>query len=426
MSTQNDILYKTFYEKLIKDGRFTFAVTAWENRDTAPDQSLIVRWTGDLPMLYMKRDGAYYPAGTETDLNFNKFILNFLEVSPTRQKEDVDPSIWFKTFKDSSNSEGYSDENIKMAYQYIEQNLPSMSPYIQKVAVDSKEHYVIPMIISKMVFYDLAKLIANEKIRSLDEVFPLLIQYMQKVRTDNQAQITAVNKAITEVQTDIRDQNNRQDENIELLSKESQEQTSSNSALLEKIDTFIKKTEFRNRSKRFSIEGSATYAYPVAITIGNGNNQLSNGYECFNAPTYIMTDDGNRLNIVQLGGSSTVYVSNVPYQLDDTYIMTQKCNGSSTTPIIYDIKRVSYNTWVLLIKGGSSFTVYSKYIDDIQVDTSTDSKFDINPIANIPSVVINKLLTAENLRNISFSIRKDAQIQAIDEVISNRYKISIK
>lgn len=426
MSAKNDIAYKNFYEKLIKDGRFTFAVTAWENRDTAPDLSLIVRWVNELPMLYMKRDGNYYPAGTETDLNFNKFILNFLEVSPTRQKEDVDPSIWFKTFKDTSNSEGYTDENIKAAYQYIEQNLPTMSPYIQKVTVDSKEHFVIPMVISKMVFYDLAKLIANEKIRSLDEVFPLLIQYMQKVRTDNQAQITAVNKAITEVQTDIRDQNNRQDENIELLSKESQEQTASNSQLLERIDDFIQNSDFRNRGKRFSLQGSATYAYPISIRLTKGNESISNGFECFNSPIYVVTDDGNRINIAQLGGSSTVYAEDIPYQLDDTYIMTQKCNGSSTTPIIYDIKRVSHDTWVLLLKGGSSFTVYTKYIDDIIVDTSTDSKYDINPIANIPSTVVNKLLTDESIRNTSFSIRKDAQLQAIDELISGRYKISIK
>lgn len=426
MSTKNDILYKGFYEKMIKDGRFTFAVTSWENRDTAPDLSLIVRWIDSLPMLYMKRDGEYYPAGTETDLNFSKFILNFLEVSSTRQKEEVDPSIWFKTFKDSSNSEGFSDENINQAYQYIEQNLPQMSPYIQKVNVDSKEHYLIPMIVSKTVFYDLAKLIANEKIRSLDEVFPFLIQYMQKVRTDNQSQINAVNKAINEVQTDIRDQNNRQDENIEILSKHSQDQTESNQELLDRIDYFIKNADFRNRSKRFSIQGSATYAYPVSIKLGNGNSLLSNGFECFNSPMYIVTDDGNRFNILQLGGSNTVYIPNIPSNFDGSYIMTQKCNSSSTTPIIYDVKRVNYNTWVLLIKGGSTFSVHTKYIDDIVVDTSLEPKYDINPLANIPSAVVNKLLTDETLRNTSFTIRKDAQIQAIDELISGNYKISIK
>ena len=421
-------LMNLLYERMIKDGRLSMSLCLWENRDKALEDELIIRYTENaLPMLYIKSKGEYKPIGTETDLNFNKFLQNFMEVSSVRTKEEFDPSIWFKTFKDSANTEGYSDENITQAYKEIESKLNLMKPYIMQVDVDKESHLVIPYMSTKLVFYDLGKLMANERVRNLEEVFQLLMQYMQKVRSDNQSMITAVNKAVSEVQIDITNQNNRQDENIEILSKEMQSQSQSNNSLLDKVNQYINSTETRIRPLRFTMQGSATYAYPVVFKLSGGGMDMLNGTEFFNAPLYLTFEDGNRINVLQLGDSNTVGSPLIPTNIKEAYDFVQVCNSANTTPAIYDVKRIDGNTWVVMLKGGQTYTAYSKYIEFLNIDYSTDAKYGINAVANIPNTVINKLFTDPSVRNLnSYSFRYTPNIQAVQSVISqNKYKISV-
>ena len=421
-------LMNLLYERMIKDGRLSMSLCLWENRDQAIEDELIIRYMDNaLPMLYIKSKGEYRPIGTETDLNFNKFLQNFMEVSTTRTKEEFDPSIWFKTFRDSANTEGYTDENITKAYKEIESKLTTMKPYIMQVDVDNESHLVIPFMSTKLVFYDLGKLMANEKIRNLEDVFNILMQYMQKVRSDNQAMITAVNKAVSEVQVDLTNQNNRQDENIEILSKEMQNQTQSNNALLNKVNQYINDTETRNRPLRFTLQGSATYAYPVAFKITGGGKEIYGGFEYFNAPIYLIYEDGNRFNALQLGDSNTIGSPFIDKALKETYDFVQKCDSANTTPAIYDVKRIDASTWVVMLKGGQTYTAYSRYIEFLNIDYSTDSKYGIDAVPNVPNTIINKLFTDPSVRNLSsYAFRYTPNIQAVESITSqNKYRISV-
>lgn len=421
-------LTKLLHEKMIKDGRVSMSLCLWENRDKALEDELIIRYTENaLPMLYIKSKGEYKPIGTETDLNFNKFLQNFLEVSPVKTKEDYNPSLWFKTFRDSANKEGYSDENITAAYKEIEAKLNTMKPYILQVDCDKEKHLVIPFMSTRLVFYDLSKLMLNEKVRNLEDIFPALVQYMQKVRTDNQSMITAVNKAVTEVQVDLANQNNRQDENIEILLKEMQSQTNANQDLLNKINSYINNTETRIRGKQFTVGGSASYAYPIKLKLAAGGQNVLDGVEFFNSPLYLTFTDGNRSNVLQLGDSNLVATPIFPNKIKETYDFIQKCNSANTTPAIYDVKRVEPTTWIVLLKGGQTYSVYSKYIEYVEIDNSTDSKFGINAVGNVPSNVVNKLFTDPSVRNLqSYAFRYTPNIQAVQSITSqNKYKISV-
>ena len=129
---------------------------------------------------------------TLTGLKLREFIANFLEVSVNRTK-DYEPSMWLMLRQDNNGNTGYNESTIEQFYRFIQKNKSELTPYIMQTFKDSKRDVLIPYITSDLVFYDVSKIIENEKIRNLDDVIKLLY----KLSTDIAATVTSNIEALT-------------------------------------------------------------------------------------------------------------------------------------------------------------------------------------------------------------------------------------
>ena len=129
---------------------------------------------------------------TLTGLKLREFIANFLEVSVNRTK-DYEPSMWLMLRQDNNGNTGYNESTIEQFYRFIQKNKSELTPYIMQTFKDGKRDVLIPYITSDLVFYDVSKIIENEKIRNLDDVIKLLY----KLSTDIAATVTSNIEALT-------------------------------------------------------------------------------------------------------------------------------------------------------------------------------------------------------------------------------------
>ena len=129
---------------------------------------------------------------TLTGTKLREFIANFLEVSVNRTK-DYEPSMWLMLRQDNNGNTGYNESTIEQFYRFIQKNKNELTPYIMQTFKDGKRDVLIPYITSDLVFYDVSKIIENEKIRNLDDVIKLLY----KLSTDIASAVTANVEALT-------------------------------------------------------------------------------------------------------------------------------------------------------------------------------------------------------------------------------------
>lgn len=417
-------------EKLIKAGRISFSACVWENRDSALPNEIILKYDEIEGVLAYTRDpktNEIKPIGTETDLWVNKFKANFLEVSDIRSKQDVDPSIWFQTKTSSEGFTNYNQETVNFLYDQIEAQLSSLKPYIMKVNCDGEAHRVIPFMSARGVYYDLSKIMSGQIIRNLEDVFKLMMEYMNKLRSDLDSQLQSLNSIIADAQANISDQNARQDLDIVALEKEVERQAENMQNVQSDVQNLATGVEYKPRPYQVSLQGDPNTAYPIVIRFTEAGEEIEGGFEVFNAETFVVFEDPTRNNVIQLGhGADTTSQNYYSGKTDDSWIFTQHIQGTPVAPAIYDVRHMGPGVWLVMLRGTCTVNIFSKYMETLDIDDSLSAKYGVNPVTNVPNTVINENLTGSKIRNTSFTKRFDSSVQVVGDLyIQNRYRLRI-
>ena len=199
-------------DRMIKAGRMNFTLLSTDSYNKIKQNELFIDYGKDkngIPIGPLNnnfpKDGSPIrgtikimgPKGpvditTLTGTKLREFIANFLEVSVNRTK-DYEPSMWLMLRQDNNGNTGYNESTIVQFYRFIQKNKNELTPYIMQTFKDGKRDVLIPYITSDLVFYDVSKIIENEKIRNLDDVIKLLY----KLSTDIASTVTANIETLT-------------------------------------------------------------------------------------------------------------------------------------------------------------------------------------------------------------------------------------
>ena len=205
-----DLLMQT--DRMIKAGRMSFTLLSTDSYNHIKQNELFIDYGKDengIPIGPLNnnfpKDGKPVrgtikimgPNGpvditTLTGTKLREFISNFLEVSVTRTK-DFEPSMWLMLRQDNNGNTGYNESTIEQFYRFIQKNKNELTPYVMQTFKDGKRDVLIPYITSDLVFYDVSKIIENEKIHNLDDVIKLLY----KLSTDIAGSVTANIETLT-------------------------------------------------------------------------------------------------------------------------------------------------------------------------------------------------------------------------------------
>jgi len=412
-------------ERFIKSGRISFSLLTYDRLGEAVANELIVKYDQDMVLLYIKnQDGLVKAVGTETDLLFNEFLVKFLEVNETETLPAFDPKLFFQIKRDSSDFAGYSQENIDYFYNLIENQFASLTPALLHAKVDSADHDLIPFMGTKQVYYDLSNIINGQIIRNMDDTIAAIIEYVNTLR-DNLTDALNNAKAIYDATiSSLTTVNTRQDATLTAIKNDVAAMNTKLSTVTTSVTNMASKVSTRVRGQQFYVAGSGTVAYPVLIRYNSGINAITGGYEFFGCQFYLTYEDGNRFNVVMLGDGSGTNSSSYWTGIGTKYVVTQKCNGSGT-PNIYNCEEIGPMQWILMLRGTSWYTVWTKYLDYLYLDASTAAKSGRNPI-NVPGTVANRGLYNNGSYNANFSKSFSNQmIVGGSIIVQNRFQLSI-
>lgn len=433
-------------EKFLKAGRTTLAILSWEDRDQAITNEIVGKYDptdGKWYIYITNPDGGGTGGGgsgsgtdpdfgsisTEADVLFDEFIHNFLEVSEIRTK-NYEPSIWCMLRRDHENDSSFVNNQsvIDQFYEWIDTNYTQLKPYILHTYQNKTRDMLIPYVGTRGVFYDLGKFVENQGITNLDVVITTLYKLHCEYRASFSSILQSMSTRISNIDTNMTNINTRQDADIKMLNKMLQDSINKFNEVDSKLGNVSANSELRIRPNKFTVGGSGSMIYPVKVTINKAGLAIKGGTEAFLAGMFLTHENEFKATILQLGNISENTSPDYYNGNKDThYVFSQIIKYTRDAKYyIYDVQRVASGSYILMLRGNNTYTLWSKYIDDITIINENreidgfrpyeDVITDRNPILTNPVNVSN---------NITYTVDNSIQVTK-DIIVGNRYKLSIE
>lgn len=420
-------------EKYLKAGRFSFSILNWDMRNNAVVNELIVKYDESTakPMLYIKNpNGNIVPIITESDANLKEFLENFIEISVDRTK-NYEPSMWFMLRKDGNNDTGWNKDVIKQFNKYVEDNYDQLKPYALQVFKDNKRELLMPYVDSKMVFYDLGKLIPNQAVHNFDDITELLYNLIVDIRDNLVDIMNAIEDKFNTMNGKLEQENARQNSEIANLRKQVEQTENSINGLLGKLDNVKGTTERRLLPHTIAVGGNNTTIYPVRIKYTGGGLEISGGTQMFMGAMFLTMENAQRNIVLQFGNNHmTTSPSYYIGQTDQYYVYTHKViDGSNAKHYVYDVQQVGSGDHVIMLRGGTTYTLWTKYPDHIEI-TNNASGMDtpVGRIEPIPETnkTKNPQLTDDSIVGTDVCRTFTNSVHVVDSIIiGNNTKLKI-
>jgi len=407
-------------ERFLKSGRLSFSLLTWNRRDEAVINELVIKYQDNLALVYIRNpDGQIVPVGTETDLLFQEFLAKFLEVSVTKQKPDYDPQMWFMLRENSVNFTGYDAEVISQFYQFVENNLSSLKPYLLQVKDSGKLSKLVPFISATTVFYDMNKVMSNGSILNMDDALKAIVTLMNNVKTDLTNLLDSTknqyNEALNALETNI----TRHQTEINTLKTDINTVVSKYNTTLSTLNTLAANVDYKIRGLQFSVAGDSNTAYPIRLQYTSGDGALTGGNELFLASPMITYSDNNRNVVIMLGLGNDSIGS---FHTGGTkFTISQNCTGAGT-PCFSNAYLIGAGTYIVMLGGARTYTVWSKHIDKLTVEAGAYAKNGYNPTAF--STVLNRMVAARYNSTYVGTFTDTVYLYG-ELVLQNRYRIRV-
>lgn len=414
-------------ERFIKTGIYGCILLSINDKGDAQVNELMVDYSSGKPIIWIKNpSGQTVPIATVTDKIFREFIQNFLEVSTTRTKS-YEPSMWIMLRDDESGDTHYNQTVINEFHEFVENNYADLTPSILHTYADKRRHTHIPFVTSKMVFYDVGKIIKDEKIRDLDYIIDLIYNLLLDVQVNLNAIVDSVKQRFDEVNVKLTEDNSKQDALIKKIQADAADCKNKVDAITNKINSLDSTAERRVRSKDFTIKGNDTTIYPITFKYTGGGIEIPNGNELFMAPIYITRDDADRAFTLQLGNlhnttSPTYYAG---YK-EEFFVLAQRVlNTNNAKHYVYAVYASGPGTYVVYLRGNTTYKVWSKYIETLSVDTTNlEAQLGYKPIGQ--GTVLNSQITNnDNLYQDTVIVYSRGIHVASEILIDNGTRMSI-
>lgn len=403
-------------EKFLKTGRFSFAVLTWDNRNKAVVNELIVKYDKDKkPMLYMKNpDGELKPIITESDSTLKDFLENYIEISVDRTK-NYEPSLWFMLRQDENGNTGWNKSTVSQFYNFIDQNMNKLKPYMLQVFNKGNRDILVPFIGTQMVYYDVGRLVKGEGIENFDNVINILYNLITDIKDNLIDIMNAVQTKFDDMNAKLVQENERQNIEIENLGNQMKETEKLVAGVLDELGDIRSTTERRLRSVDITVGGNANTIYPVKLKYTGGGSPISGGTELFMGAMFLQMESPTRNIVMQIGNdhmttSPAYYTGN-----QDTYfVYTHKVlDGANAKHYIYDCIFSGSGEYVVLLRGGTKYKLWTKYPDFLQITNNLAAvgtpSGDISPIPESnktrrPMLTDDSILGADVVRTFVSSV----------------------
>ena len=387
---------QTLLERYIKAGRISFSLLTWDEKSEAKENELIIKYDNENAFLYIKNaDGKIVSVNTETDLSYQEFLAKFMEVSATKEKAPFDPQLWFKINEDSSMFSGYSQENISYFYNYVENNLTSLKPYIINTTADGETHEMLPFMSTRTTYYDLGKIIKDGNIVNVEDTISAIMNLVNNIKSEITDMLNINIRNYDDTLNEFQSHIDRQDEEISVLHSAVSTVDKKYTDLTAKVKEISDKMDLKIRSKKFTILGDGNTIVPVIFQMRDGEDLptkvsdkdsgwASGSKMAFMGGMFITYSDSNRNVILQLGSNMetnfTAHVHN-----GNEFTITQNCNGNGQGVVhgVYKFNGES-GTWVVWLLTNKTYYLWSKYVDEAMV--YTDSGYNGTGVSGVYAV----------------------------------------
>ncbi|MGL5315638.1 MAG: hypothetical protein ACRC92_20455 [Peptostreptococcaceae bacterium] len=191
-------------ESFIKAGRFSFQLLEKNDQDKLVERELCVEFKEDGARLYIKNSaGEIVPVKSKGEDIINEYMTKFLEVGETRKHGDYNPNMWFK-ISESGDSIGFNQSNIDKFYKFIVDNYRDLVPYIQYTKTsEGVDRKLVPFITTDAVFFDLGRIIQNERIQSLTSSITEMYSFLNRNKDYYDNIISTVENSIVGLKNEI-------------------------------------------------------------------------------------------------------------------------------------------------------------------------------------------------------------------------------
>lgn len=420
-------------EKYLKAGRFSFAILTYDQKGKAVTNELIVKYDekDHKPILYIKNpDGEIVPIITESDRILKEFLENFLEVSVNRTK-NYEPSLWFMLRQDETGNNGWNKSTVDQFYTFISENFSKMKPYVLQTFKDGVRDLVVPYVGTQMVFYDMGKLIQGKGVENFDNIVTMLYNLIIDIKDNLIDIMNAIEDKFTDMNAKLIQENERQNTEIANLETHMSESDAKLDEVMKGLGDIRGTTERRLLPVELSVAGESNMIYPVKIALKGGGIAISGGTEQFSGAMYLTMESPKRNIVLQIGNthmtdSPDYYTGNS----DQYYVYSHKViDGNGAQHFIYDVKNVASGEYILLLRGATKYTLWTRYPDNIKITNNLGSigtqNGDISPIpesnkSTNPHLTDDNILNADVVRTFSNSIHVVNSI-----MIGNQLKMAI-
>lgn len=432
-------------EKYLKAGRFTMAILSWEDKDNAITNELVGKYDPEDNKwyIYIKNpseggeggggtgdpDKDFGSISTEADVLLDEFLQKFLEVAVVR-KYDYEPGMWFMLREDGEGGPTTvnNQEVIDQFYDWVDTNYDQLKPYILNTYHNKTRDILIPYVGTRAVFYDLGKFVENQPISNLDVVISALWKAHTEHRDTYASLIDTMQTRLQNMDTNMTATNNKQNADIATMQQNIKDLTSKFNDIMGNIEHVADTNEMRIRSVDINVPGAANMIYPVKLKYTGGGFDVKGGKEVFLGTIFLTQENDAKTTTLQIGNdhatTSGSYYNGVA---DNHLVLAQSVNTSQGNKwYIYDVDFIGSGEYMLMLRGGTKYKLWSKYIDDIQI-TNTGAEIDGNRPFSDTILTRNPALTDNTRLNDSTVVVIDNSIHITNSIIiGNKFRMSIK
>lgn len=369
-------------EEFIKTGRLHISLLSYNSKEEAVVSELMIDYTDPKkPILYIKNpNGEVVPVLTESDKIFTEFVSDFLEVSVDRTK-NYEPSIWCMLRRDSSQQTGFSKENAQQFMNYIKENRNNLKPYMMQTFSNNKRELLIPFVTTEEVFYDMGKIIRDKGIENFDKVCELLYNLIIEIKENLEAIIGDISRRFAELEKKLEQDNERQNNQLDAITASIAQINTKVGEVKAELDRIAGTTEKRIRSTDLTVNGNTNMIYPVKIVYRSGVSgaQQPANNMFFLAPFFLTIDDGHRECVLRVGHD---VISHSGSEVNPKYyVYDQRVRDSVVAKYyFYAVRFLSGSEFVVMLRGGTKYKLWSKYIENIDVVQGDLSGLGFTPI----------------------------------------------
>lgn len=417
-------------EKYLKTGRVTVALLSWEKKDDAVTNEMIYKYDPEdgKTYIYIKNEnGDTKPICTESDVLLREFLDKFLEVSVVKTK-NYEPGMWFMLREAANKNTTVVEQSvIDQFYSFVDVNYDKLKPYILHTYKDKNRDMLIPYVGTTTVFYDLGKFVDGSKITTVDAVIDSLWKTHIEHRDSYGSIVNALTTRIGNMDTNMSAVNDRQNRDISTMQQNISDLSNKLAELMNQIENVANNNEMRVRPISIRTPGANNMVYPVRIRYKTGGLAVKGGYEVFLGAIFLTQESSAKTTTVQLGNMHETTSADYYNGTTDSHVIWAQSVTTSNGNLwyIYDIEKVGSGDWILMLRGGTDYKIWSKYSEMIEI-TNTGASISGRDPYSATILTRNTVLTnAENL-NKSLTLCIDHSIQVTSSIIiGNQFRMSI-